>query len=131
MYDAGKIIAGVIIFLILVTFPIWYIAATGQASYVPQLQTPTGGNECIESTEYMIDNHMILLDEWRTMVVREGTDTYIASDGKGYDISLTGTCLSCHNKAEFCDQCHNYGGVSPNCWSCHISDISSGNSTGE
>jgi len=120
MYDKGKIIAGIIIFLILITFPIWYLTAHSQASHVPQLQTPTIGNECIESTDYMMDNHMKLLDEWRTMVVREGIHTYTASDGKEWDISITGTCLSCHNKAEFCDQCHNYEGVTPNCWSCHF-----------
>ena len=29
-------------------------------------------------------------------------------------MSLTGTCLRCHaNKAEFCDRCHAYAGVSP------------------
>jgi hypothetical protein len=119
MYDKGKIIAGIIIFLILVTFPIWYLTAHSQASHTPELG-PSVGNECIESTSYMVDNHMKLLDEWRTLVVRDGNYTYVASDGKEWDINLTGTCLSCHNKAAFCDQCHNFEGVTPNCWSCHF-----------
>jgi len=29
--------------------------------------------------------------------------------------------MDCHNnKTKFCDQCHNYAGVSPYCWECHI-----------
>ncbi len=40
--------------------------------------------------------------------------------GMEYQKSLTGTCMKCHaNKADFCDTCHNYLGVSPTCWDCH------------
>jgi hypothetical protein len=29
--------------------------------------------------------------------------------------------MECHsNKTKFCDQCHNYMGVAPYCWDCHI-----------
>ena len=120
MYDAGKIVAGVIVFLILLTSPIWYVAATGKGSYVPQLEIVSEEKQCVESTEYMRKKHMILLDEWKGRVVREGIKTYVASDGKEYEMSLTGTCLTCHsNKPEFCDQCHDYVGIEPNCWDCH------------
>jgi hypothetical protein len=35
-------------------------------------------------------------------------------------MSLSQGCLGCHsNKEQFCDTCHNYAGVKPNCWSCH------------
>ena len=129
MYDKGKIIAGIVIFLVLITFPVWYLTANSQTSHVPQLQTPTG-NECVESSDWMLTSHMKLIDDWRRLAVREGNHTYIASDGKEYFISMTGTCLSCHNKDTFCDPCHSYEGVTPNCWSCHISDTSIGNSTG-
>lgn len=124
MYNAGKIITGIIIFLILLTFPIWYITASGKASYVPQPQVAATEKQCVETTEYMKENHMVLLSKWRERVVRNGIRTYVASNGKEYDdISLSGTCLSnCHpNKAEFCDQCHNYAKVAPNCWDCHTS----------
>ena len=48
------------------------------------------------------------------------TGSYVAFNGKVYEKSLTGTCLGCHNKAEFCDRCHAYSGVSsPYCWNCH------------
>jgi len=120
MYDAGKIITGIIIFLCLVTFPIWYIAASGKASSAPEPVIVTTEKQCVESTQYMKDNHMKLLDSWKETVVRDGIRTYVASDGKEYTISLTGTCLSCHpNKAEFCDQCHDYVGRTPYCWNCH------------
>lgn len=120
MYDAGKIIPGLIIFVILLTSPIWYSVASGRINFVPEPQIVTEEKQCVEPTLYMRENHMHLLDEWRQMVVREGERTYIASDGKEYEISLTDTCMKCHsNKKEFCDQCHDYAGVTPNCWDCH------------
>ena len=120
MYDAGKIIPGLIIFGVLLTSPIWYSVASGQISYVPQPKIVTEAKQCVESKEYMRENHMHLLDQWRQMVVRDDEHIYVASDGRQYDISLTDTCLKCHpNKQEFCDQCHNYTGVKPNCWDCH------------
>ncbi len=53
MYDAGKIFTGGIIFLILLTFPIWYVAATGKSGYVPQPEVVSEEKQCIEPTEYM------------------------------------------------------------------------------
>jgi len=121
MYDANKIITGLIIFLCVITFPVWYGVTSGKAAYVPELKIVTEEKQCVESTQYMRDKHMDLLNDWRESVVRDGTRTYVASDGKEYNISLTETCLDCHsNKAEFCDQCHDYVGVKPDCWECHI-----------
>jgi hypothetical protein len=119
MYNGGKIVGGLVIFAVLLTFPIWYNTITGKANYVPEPQITTTAAQCIEPAQWMIDNHMRLLDEWRTDVVRDDQHTYTASDGKTYEISLEDTCLGCHNKAEFCDQCHQYVGISPNCWDCH------------
>jgi hypothetical protein len=121
MHNGRIIIAGLVIFLILLTSPIWYSAASGKISYVPEPEIVTGEEQCIEDVQYMRDNHMEMLEEWRERVVREGERTYVASDNQNYDMSLTGTCLDCHsNKTEFCDRCHDYTGVSPNCWNCHI-----------
>jgi hypothetical protein len=120
MYDTGKIVPGLVVFALLMTTPIWYSLATGGASKVPEPQLPANEDRCVESTQWMRDNHMQLLEDWRQMVVREGLHTYTASDGTEYAISLTDTCLSCHSdKAAFCDTCHEYTGVSPNCWECH------------
>ena len=121
MYDTGKVIPGLLIFGVLITAPIWYSAIGGKIHDVPELQLPTSANQCVEATEWMRDNHMHLLDQWRQMKVRDGQTVYTASDGKTYEISLTNTCLDCHsNKEEFCDTCHNYAGVQPNCWDCHV-----------
>jgi hypothetical protein len=61
-----------------------------------------------------------LLSQWKEQSVRNGIKTYTASDGRVYDISLTDTCMECHpNKADYCDRCHNYIGVTPYCWDCH------------
>ena len=120
MYDANKIVTGLVIFLGLITLPIWYSLTSAEAARVPEPIISTQEKECIESAQYMRDNHMELVENWRETVVREGSRTYVASDGKEYQMSLTGTCLSCHsNKADFCDQCHNYVGITPNCWDCH------------
>jgi hypothetical protein len=120
MYNADKIIPGIIIFLAIIAFPVWYTVSAGNPDYAPEPVVPAGEKQCVESTQYMKDYHPKLLLEWREAVVREGIHTYVASDGKEYDMSLTGTCLSCHsNKTEFCDTCHNYSDVQPNCWSCH------------
>ncbi len=124
MYDAGKIIVGLIIFVGLFTSPIWYDLANGKAALKePQLVLPQQPNqkECVENTEFMRTNHMVLLDDWRNEVVREGKRTFVSDNHKTYNMSLSGTCLNCHsNTSQFCDQCHNYMGVSPYCWDCHI-----------
>ena len=121
MYDAGKVIAGIIIFLCLITFPVWYNVVGGKAAYIPDLKIVTQEKQCVESKEYMRANHMQLLNEWRNTVVREGNRVYVASDGRKYDMSLSKTCMECHvNKADFCDKCHNYVGVKPTCFNCHV-----------
>jgi len=121
MYDTGKIITGLIIFLCLITFPLWYDALTGKAAVKPEIKIITKEKQCVEATPYMRDSHMKLIIQWREQAVRENKHLYKNSDGKTYTMSLTNTCLNCHsNKKQFCDQCHNYVGVAPTCWNCHI-----------
>ncbi|MBT3232238.1 MAG: sulfate reduction electron transfer complex DsrMKJOP subunit DsrJ [Calditrichaeota bacterium] len=120
MSDKRNIIIGVIIFILLMTIPIWLNLATGTSTERPELEKPKG-DACVMDKEYMTSYHMDLLNEWREEVVRNGEREHIAPDGKKYDRSLTNTCLDCHpSKEKFCDQCHNYLGVKPYCWSCHI-----------
>jgi len=125
MYDAQKIVPGLLVFLVLMTFPVWF--NKGKAAPPPNLALNTPAiqqlkdKRCVESKDYMSADHMQLLDSWRRAVVREGDRFYRASDGKEYAMSLSGTCLGCHsNKEQFCDRCHNYEGVKPTCWSCHV-----------
>ena len=123
MYDAGKIVAGRAIFVILATSPLWYNALSAAPPDRPELQLPTNGStECVESVEYMRANHMDLLDVWRDTVVREDVRTYTSElTGKTFNMSLSDTCLDCHaTKQQFCDACHTYSAVTPYCWDCHV-----------
>jgi hypothetical protein len=121
MHNGGKIILGLIIVIVLLAFPIWYNLAGGSTDYVPELEKPATATECVRSTEYMTAYHMDLLNDWRDEVVRQGVRFEINAQGVRYEKSLTNTCLGCHeNKDQFCDKCHDYMGVEPYCWECHI-----------
>jgi hypothetical protein len=117
MFDAGKIVAGLGVFLGLVTAPAWLGHGKGAP---PELPRPAGEKQCIEPTAFMRARHMELLDQWRDAVVRRGERIYVSTDGRRHDISLTGTCLRCHEDQEkFCNRCHAYAGVEAFCWDCH------------
>jgi hypothetical protein len=122
MYDGGKIITGLVIGVGLLLFPVFYNA--GKASKAPEpvlTEKAKAAQQCVELTSYMKTDHMKLLDEWRHDVVRNDQRYYTSSTGKVYYKGLQTTCMECHsNKSRFCDQCHDYMGVTPNCWECHI-----------
>jgi len=123
MPSKGLIIVALLFFLGLITFPIWYNLASGPAAQMPELVMPAGETECVAPTSYMRASHMDMLLEWRDEVVREDVREFQAASGRTFTMSLTGTCLKqCHtSKADFCDRCHDYSGVStPYCWDCHI-----------
>lgn len=143
MYKGGKIIASLIIFVAFLTLPFFYNMGKANAGPDVNLNTPAiqqlADKQCVESPEFMRANHMQLLNQWRTEVVRNGQTVYTNSQGKSFDISLQDTCLKCHTtEAEkaaptggvsnpatnvspvFCASCHNYSAVQPNCWSCHF-----------
>ena len=122
MYDASKIVAGLAVFVLLATAPLWYNAISAAPPDAPELQQPPNGStECVEATDYMRANHMDLLDQWRDTVVRDDVRTYTSKAGKEYTMSLSDTCLDCHSKKEqFCDACHTYSAVDPYCWGCHV-----------
>jgi hypothetical protein len=122
IFDRGKVIVGLIVFGVLISFPFWY--NLGKAAPAPEpvlTEKAKAAKECVRSTDYMRTEHMQLLDVWRDTVVRDGKRMYVNEQGKTYDMSLSNTCLDCHsNKAEFCDKCHNYTAVTPYCFDCHI-----------
>lgn len=93
---------------------------TGKVGYIPEEERiTTEAEQGILTVNEERDRHKDLLDDWKKSVVRQGNTIYVASDGQEYKMSLT-TCLKCHpNKPEFCDQCHSYVKVRPNCWNCH------------
>jgi len=121
MYDAGRIIPGLLIFLAIVTSPVWYRAMSRADGGPPELSLPAGGGECVEDASYMRPFHMDLLNRWREDGVRTRDVMYVGLGGKKYLKSLQGTCMDCHsNKQDFCDRCHAYVGAEPYCWDCHI-----------
>ncbi|UCF36274.1 MAG: sulfate reduction electron transfer complex DsrMKJOP subunit DsrJ [Acidobacteriota bacterium] len=124
MSDYGKIILGLVGFLVLCTSPFWYQVLSSDGLPAPELKLPVGEQGCVESKEYMRALHMDLLNRWRDAVVRDGERIYVSTSGREYQMSLTGTCLGCHtSRADFCDQCHTYVGSENYCWSCHVEPI--------
>ncbi len=123
MYDSGKVIFGIVVFIILMTIPIWYNLAFGTGARpdpIVQTKDVPGKDQCVMDASYMRGSHMDVLNEWRDVVVREGKRIHKTEDGRIYNMSLSKTCLDCHsNKEQFCDRCHNYMSVDPYCWSCH------------
>ena len=120
MYDGAKIIPGLIIFVVLATFAIWYGA--GDVKQVPKPEKPVGYTNCVKPTQEMKESHMTLLNQWRDEVIREGKREQVEAGGKMYEKSLQNGCMHCHtSKEKFCDVCHSYASVRPYCWDCHMS----------
>ncbi len=130
LYDGGKIIIGLAVFLAFALFPFYNNIGKVNAKPEPKTDTPAiqewekqyGKKECVESKEYMRAEHMQLLNNWRDAVVRGMYRQYVSmTSGKKFNMSLQNGCMKCHsNKKQFCDQCHNYMAVKPYCWDCHI-----------
>ncbi|MBU2552021.1 MAG: cytochrome C [Proteobacteria bacterium] len=74
MYDSGKIITGLVIAIVILTFPFWW----NMGSAMPPAPDPKladkakAAGQCIYSKAYMKTSHMQVLDDWRNMVVRDG-----------------------------------------------------------
>ena len=133
LYDGGKILIGLVVFLAFALFP--FYNNIGKVNAKPELKTDTpaiqeweklnGKKECVESKEYMRAEHMQLLNNWRDAVVRDMYRQYVSTtSGKRFDMSLQNGCMKCHSsKKKFCDECHNYLSVKPYCWDCHIQPV--------
>ena len=123
MSDRPLILAGLTLFVGLVTTPIWHGALDRRAALAaPPIRLPAQGKQCVAPAIYMRASHMQLLEHWRDEAVRDGRRQFVAFDGKIYDKNPTRTCLTqCHtDRQEFCERCHVYAGVSDsNCWDCH------------
>ena len=120
MYNKGTIIAGLALFVLFVTFPIWFNGL--DAGPLPKPELPPGGEkQCVAPAAEMRDKHMQLLNEWRDDVLRNSDRVSVTVDGKEYRKGLQMACMQCHsNKEKFCDSCHEYVAVQPTCWDCHL-----------
>ena len=121
MYDSKYLIAGLSLFIGLFIGAALFVMAQGPTARTAQVVLPKNEGQCVEDTDWMRANHPQLLIEWRDDVVRGANRIYTSRlNGKTFEKSLTNTCLSCHeNKQEFCDSCHAFNSVTPNCWDCH------------
>ena len=128
LYDGGKIIIGLLVFVAFATFPFYFNIGKVNAKPEPKLDTPVilqmpeSERKCVESKAFMRTEHMQLLNNWRDSVVRDGYRQYTSdTTGKHFNMSLQNECMRCHaNKKKFCDVCHTYMAVKPYCWDCHI-----------
>lgn len=121
MGDRRRIWFGLAVFLVLAAYPVWNARASDVPTAQPELERSVDASGCVEDTAYMTASHQQLLNEWRTAVVRDGLRTWTSSTGHEWEMSLTGTCLKCHTNSEtFCTRCHDYAGVEPTCWTCHV-----------
>jgi cytochrome c len=128
IYDGGKILIGLLVFVAIATFPFYNNIGKVNAKPDPKLDTPAilqlpeQERKCVESKKFMRTEHMQLLNNWRDSVVRDGYRQYTSeTSGKHFNMSLQNECMRCHaNKKKFCDECHNYMAVKPYCWDCHI-----------
>ena len=110
------------LFLLLATYPIWKIQ---DPDFFPKVSMETKGDQCVAPADYMRENHMKLLEEWRDSVVRDGDRFHIMPNGTKVEKSLTKTCLGCHvSKKQFCEECHTFASVKPYCWECHLIPMS-------
>ncbi len=80
MYNRITIIPGLVIFVIMVTLPVWINGfETGD---LPKPDLPEG--QCIAPASEMRDTHMSLLNEWRDDVLRNGNRVTVTVDEKEY-----------------------------------------------
>jgi hypothetical protein len=90
-------------------------------------ESARSGGQCVRETQWMRNNHMVLLKKDRDFTVHEGIRTV--------DGSLS-ECVACHSNTEngkhvpvnamegpdgkqFCASCHAFTGVKLNCFQCH------------
>ncbi len=124
MKEKNLIVFGIVIFLLVSLSPIFMSLASKTDMPVINLdELKKAHKTCVLPAEEMKREHMVILNDWRNTVVREGNRIYVTPDGTEFNMSLsTGetSCLGCHgDKADFCDKCHNYASVKPYCWDCH------------
>jgi hypothetical protein len=94
MYNRRYIVPGIVIFIAVVTLPFW-ANVTSKSFKRPAVVLPANEKECIEPKALMQAEHMRILNEWRDSALRNGKRTYVATDGKIWEVSLQNTCMKC------------------------------------
>lgn len=105
-----------LLILLLLTAPAWAADGIG-----PRLDIGKGG-QCVDDPQFMRKNHMNMIVHQRDETMRLGI--------RGGKYSLSG-CVNCHasktdnsvigDSTHFCQGCHEYAAVKPDCFECHSS----------
>jgi hypothetical protein len=127
MYDKGKIITGLVIFVLLITFPVWYNNLIGDVEALPAVSNNELAEALFQSMPFPNDaKHALTTPEMRSTHMNMLRDIHAVAVQQGYSPEKDGKknqmqCLMCHGTKEaFCDSCHNSAAVTtPDCWSCH------------
>jgi len=119
MHNTFNIIAG----LVLMAFSAFAFASPqGKPSFAPKVPHPTNGStECVQPEDEMKKNHMNYILDQRDKTMHKGIRT------KQYSLK---ECINCHvpkdsevrygDDQHFCSSCHNFTGVSIDCFQCHM-----------
>lgn len=119
MYNKKYVIAGIIVFLLILFSPFIYNSFISGAKAAPELEKPKG-EPCPFDVDWMRANHMVLLKKWREEVIREGKTSFIYN-GVELERTFEEECFKCHTSYDnFCGKCHEYSGATPNCFDCHL-----------
>ncbi|MDH5471600.1 MAG: hypothetical protein OEY87_00780 [Gammaproteobacteria bacterium] len=100
-----------------------------KASFMPDIPEPKDESlKCVQPEDEMKKNHMEYILHQRDKTLREGVRT------KQYSLK---ECINCHveknstarfgDDKHFCSSCHNYAGVTIDCFQCHADRPSSNN----
>lgn len=120
MYNTKAVCLGILVLVVLLTAPFW-AGLFGKNYTTTGVNLPDDGKACVEDVQFMRAQHMRLLNEWRDEALRNEHRTYVAKNGKQWEISLQNTCMKCHTDYQgFCEKCHLSNSVRPYCWTCHI-----------
>ncbi|MGD8504212.1 MAG: menaquinol oxidoreductase, partial [Syntrophobacterales bacterium] len=88
MYNKGKIITGLVIFVLFFASPFLYGLVKSGPPPEPELSPKAKEAKlCVEAKEHMVESHMQMLNEWRDEAVRNGKRIYVATNGKEYTVS--------------------------------------------
>jgi hypothetical protein len=99
------------------TFAVAHAAEPGRAP-LPAIEIAKPG-QCVEPKDVIRRDHMKFLRHQRDLTMHEGIRT------KKHSLN---ECISCHaspktgsviGEGGFCQSCHDYAAVKPDCWDCH------------
>ena len=116
--------AGLIVFVILFTFPVLLsLGKSVKATQPPALlQDEKAMQELadklgVKDAAEFREKHKQILAQWKDAVVRDGQRIYVTKDGKEIPISLQNLA----SQPQLCSTCHDYVGAEKlNCWTCHV-----------